>query len=108
MPKEQINRTQWKKIVLGGGLPGDDKPGVVHGTIEPEVYVRWTPGAFVQISMAHYHTVPWEELAPDDEDNPRAWPAPLDTYSGILSRNELNDFIKTLRRARDQAYGRDE
>jgi hypothetical protein len=108
MPKEQINRSEWKKILLGGGLPGEEEKGIEHGTIEPEVYVRWTPDSFVQLSMAHYETVPWSTLRADDFGNPSSWPASSDTFSGVLDRPEINKLIRTLRRARDAAYGRDE
>jgi len=84
MPKETIARR----------LNEDDTPKNV-------LQVYWLPYAEnVQINIKIYGEVaflPGDSVASDPE-----------LYSPSMSRKEINDLIKTLRRARDQVYGKDE
>ncbi len=109
MPREQIN------------YPAPYEPSVansadlaVHGESwpEPEVHVSWTrtadhgPG-HVQVSLLlPVGYVKHLAAALDAPDTPE--PSGIGAYSPALTRDELNRMIRTLRRARDQAYGQDE
>lgn len=90
MPKEVI---QW-----GGTTRLEDDESVILHT-EPTLQVKWFHDPdHVQVQF----DVSPEYLAQMVADN-----CPTVT-SNILSRREINHMIKTLRRARDAAYGADE
>lgn len=77
---------------------------------DPALAVRWNNSGHdregnIQISLLQYPKFTDEEYR-----DLRCWP-PSDvneTFTSMLSRSEVNVLIKTLRRARDQAYGQDE
>ena len=79
-----------KETIYGKSFP-------LHGATEPEVVVGWSKEAeHVEISVR----MPDDTvLVPGPEAN--GWYAQLD-------RAGINRLIKTLRKARDDAYGRDE
>lgn len=73
----------------------------------PALDVEWTrePTGHVQVAI-EMSREQWlrnaETLQADEQVTRRA------IYTDSLSRHEINHLIKTLRRARDAAYGRDE
>ncbi|QDK02666.1 hypothetical protein PP304_gp205 [Gordonia phage Phendrix] len=63
-----------------------------------DVTVHWSKEqGHVQVAITRYG-----EIWTDPDANSTT------LYSEAMTRYELNQMIKTLRRARDQAYGRDE
>jgi hypothetical protein len=107
MPREKINQAP---EFIPCTHDGDCPP--IHGEAwpEPEVHVSWTRGSdhgvgFVQVSLDCPHAYV-ESFARDleaDSDAPT-----VSVFSPSLDRSAVNRMIQTLRRARDQAYGRDE
>lgn len=95
MPREQIN---YRQIVTT-----QDNDRELHTELPSTcVHVGWNRAGWVQISLA----LPKEKL-----DN---WVASLTNdqpepslFSEVLSRDDVNKMIRTLRKARDQAYGTD-
>lgn len=86
--------------------PGDPQP---EGTVlreEPSLDVYWNrDGEWVQVAI-DAPTDWWDRFWKDKQENK------LITASSVfveaLSRQEINHMIRTLRRARDAAYGSDE
>lgn len=109
MPKEQINYPLWRKTLHGlPGLSGSDEGATAD--IDPVLMVRWHDGSavegHVQLSIVRQETQLWKDF-----EEAESWPPGNSTserYSPVLSREEINRLIKTLRRARDSAYGHDE
>jgi len=94
MPREQINYPN-----LDQGL----HPNMTEDTSwhDPAVHVGWTPnGEKVQVA---FEADPNHLLAVADGDRD----VRRMVWSPVLSRDEVNRLIKTLRRARDAAYGVD-
>lgn len=88
MPREQITYAQ------------ADSPHV-----QPELHVSWNkagsmPG-HVQVAIETNRPALATYLAEDET-------AIVGVYTEVLSRGDINRLIQVLRRARDQAYGRDE
>lgn len=125
MPKEQIT---WPQAVqLGPPCEHTEIPCSCPRIADtwPQVNVRWAAAGHdrygnVQISLVEYEKPTWDEystrleqalnevserMAVRDGDILKE---EKETFSAVLSRSEINEFIKVLRRARDQAYGRDE
>jgi len=111
MPREQINFP----APLEPSQDWNGTPPPVHGEAwpEPELNVSWTRAADhgpgnVQVSLL-LPTAYVEHLAKSlaDPDSP-AGVSGIGAFSPSLPRDELNRLIRTLRRARDQAYGADE
>ncbi|UDL15930.1 hypothetical protein QEH42_gp288 [Microbacterium phage Pumpernickel] len=87
--------------------PGDDIPPEAKVREEQSLEVNWNrDGGWVQLSIvAPYQW--WEKAV--DPDHFDVHGAPYQSvYTDVLSRSEINHLIKTLRRARDAAYGADE
>ncbi len=109
MPREQINFPAPFEPQF------DNSPDLaVHGESwpEPELNVSWTRGVdhgigVVQVSML-LPVAYVKHLANSLADPERMEPSGIGAFSPSLSRDELNRLIRTLRRARDQAYGHDE
>jgi hypothetical protein len=111
MPREQITHGS-KAYVLNGYLlePEGDVP---KGAIEvnaPQLHVSWTRADPEYASESHVqlclevdvHEV--EQRAASNEGNvSHNW-----FYTDSLDRQTLNHLIRTLKRARDAAYGADE
>lgn len=109
MPREQINFPAPFEPHF------DNSPDLaVHGESwpEPELNVSWTRAADhgmgnVQVSLllpVGYVKHLGAALAEPDGLEPSG----IGAFSPSLGRDELNRLIRTLRRARDQAYGADE
>ena len=121
MPKEQIN---YPDVIehRSTGTASSDEP--VRGPLgdgttwyEPIVNVRWHSAGHdrignVQVSL-QAPIAAWTQMADslrDAIDKAVEWEEGWmpEAYSPSLSRSEINTLIRVLRRARDQAYGRDE
>lgn len=109
MPREQINFPRPFEPV-----PDDCVPPPIHGEAwpEPELNVSWTRAAdhgmgLVQVSLL-LPVAYVKHLAADLANPERPEPSGIGAFSPALNRDEMNRLIRTLRRARDQAYGQDE
>lgn len=107
MPREQINHPapfQPRAESIGLAIHGESWP-------EPEVHLSWLAGSHdapghVQVAIncdVAYLRHLLAEAEDDRIDGPCAF-----AFSPILDRTAMNKLIRTARRARDQAYGRDE
>jgi len=117
MPKEQINHPQTSQMHYSCGLEPCVCTPKAH--TDPALFVRWATDGHdrhgnVQVSLLEYDKPAWDEwlagygeLAAKSDRIPVPPPAD-ERFSAVLSRSELNDLIRVLRKARDQAYGRDE
>ncbi len=111
MPKEKINQLKAKPIIGSVGCSNSSTDlnltpavGVVVDTESAVVQVGWNNAGWVQVSMeADKSYLQFAIDTPDGETSDRST-----IYSPVLSRGEINKLIRTLRRARDAAYGRDE
>jgi hypothetical protein len=102
-----------REVVYGDGVPygTPEEPGPARTIVE----VSWSRGSHVQVatrcvravdSGTVYEAQPGEPGADEDlagQGIPRAF----GVFTG-LDRQGINLLIKNLRRARDQAFGRDE
>jgi len=83
-----------------------DIPKDAFITVRPSLDVTWTrAGEWVQVSI----DVPvplLHELVSDCGHNPEI--ISINVVTDILTRSEINNMIRTLRRARDAVYGSDE
>lgn len=108
-----------REAVYGSERPYGTSEGTDWVPVNPVVEVTWSREAgHIQIATCSYdgvlggklHEVPKEIIAagyvqPGEEE---AW---LDRNQGMyvsLDREGINKLIRNLRRARDQAFGRDE
>lgn len=95
MPKEKISK-------IKDALPEASDPGETPERT-PTVQVGWTRDGWVQVSVEGDPSYfQFAANAPDPGDGR------CTVYSDSLDREELNKLIRVLRRARDQAFGRDE
>lgn len=108
MPREQINypariADDIDSKPSDGGVPVYARRGT-GGCTAPSLHVGWQMDSWVQIHFEADRQY-FEFIAenPDASDPDRTT-----GYTPVLSRDEINKLIKVLRRARDQAYGRDE
>lgn len=103
MPRTQINYPPVRPKTTDPATPPSD--GVYVG--DPTVHVVWMPaarGGHVQVALEVEQA--YAELVlqhPNGES-----PSTTYLYSPPLDRADLNKMIRTLRQARDAAYGRDE
>jgi len=110
MPREQINFPESKQVlnaekiqkVIDGELQIFQKSDSVTHT-DPAVHVSWhnvgnDHDGHVQIALECDRS--YFEQFPDEERGCR--------FSPVLTRSDVNKLIRVLKRARDQAYGRDE
>jgi hypothetical protein len=116
MPKEQINFPApfEPRCTCSGNDGCTNCPPAIHGEAwpEPELNIGWGkandygPG-HVQVSML----LPvgyLKHLAASLASADAAAPAGIAAFSPALSRDELNRLIRMARKARDEAFGRDE
>lgn len=114
MPKEQINYPRPVEMHHDCGL--DDGKCTCTPTADtmPTVAVRWGDAndGNVQLVLMEHEQPAWADwIATKPWDGPLAYPAPPvehERHSAVLGRRDINKLIQVLRRARDQAYGRDE
>jgi hypothetical protein len=105
MPREQINHPQEPDIVSDTGDKAVPEPIGTKVMENPAVvHVGWNRAGWVQVSIEADQTY-FRFVAenPDAQGDGRTT-----AYVPPLSRDEVNKMIRALRRARDQAYGRDE
>jgi hypothetical protein len=111
MPKEVIQHPDSTDVRLGS-TGGEEQVNVYTS---PALTVRWgsshtgsgghtVPGD-VQITISEFPVISKAEF-----HEAKSWPPDpsRETHSAGLDRAQLNALIKVLRRARDQAFGRDE
>ncbi len=83
-----------------------------HTAPEFDVTVAWGRDTTVQICTtaadADERLRAWVEQVEGIQSQPGASFAMFDGWHVDLNRQQVNDLIRTLRRARDQAFGRDE
>lgn len=116
MPREQINypKAATGTLMLEGILsdtggtatiaPDSPLSGEVVTRCAPVVHVGWQKDGWVQVAIegdVSYFRFAAEH--PDGETSDRST-----VYVDPMSRDEINKLIRTLRRARDQVFGRDE
>lgn len=115
MPREQINYPRVDKAVewnptADGDSPAawlGDKPipdGVAVMQSAPTLHVGWHKDSWVQLSIEG--DVSYFRFAADSPDGET--PGRSSVYTEPLGREEINKLIRSLRRARDQVFGRDE
>ena len=115
MPKEKINFPRVGQPIDWIPQLGEDQPGAwAEGVPEPvptsvvsddaQVQVGWHKDSYVQVSIeGHVSYFRFAAENPDGDTSERST-----VYTPPLSREEINKMIRTLRRARDQVFGRDE
>jgi len=106
MPREKINHAAPFEPTTNGDGPA------IHGESwpEPEALLSWTRGAdygpgFVQVALECPRAYILN-LAADLKANPDM--ETIGVYSPALTRDHVNALVRTARKARDQAFGRDE
>ncbi len=86
----------------------------IQSTTAPEfdVTVAWGRDTNVQVATAandaDKRLREWTEVADGAETQPGTSFRLFDGWHVDLTRQQVNDLIRVLRRARDQAFGRDE
>lgn len=103
MPREQINFPEVQEIHSGSCDGKGNSEQRVEKYTDPAVHVNWHSagtdhGGHVQVSLECDRS--YFEKFPDEERG--------DRYSPVLTRSDVNKLIRILKRARDQAYGKDE
>lgn len=112
MPREKVAVVRWRiydkdgrNVNSGVGEPSEVPEGG-HISYSPGVELHWSREyGNVQLSVefpAEQWIVNAEQLKEDPDIKMRG------IFTDGLSRREINDLIRTLRRARDAAYGKDE
>lgn len=87
--------------------PGDDALPDATFREEPSLEVSWNrDGSWVQV--AYVAPTDWWDRFMADDPNGVHGPKYRTAYTDVLTRQEINNLIRTLRRARDAAYGSDE
>lgn len=95
MPKETISSTPNSNTVSVSW--GKDRPGIQLVTASSTRLVASTVERFGQ-----------GDYPAREDAQPVAEGLPFDGWYADLDRDEVNKLIRVLRRARDQAFGRDE
>ena len=110
MPKQQINFPESHTHLPAPAYPGET-PDELLTSWDPAITVHWDKGDFngengarVTIDLAVRPPLTRQEAAALQGSAPEA----ANAQTGPLSRAEINRLIAALRRARDQAYGKDE
>ncbi len=111
MPKEQINYPEPFVPREPSGTAGSGDPAI-HGESwpEPTVHVSWLSATgdhdgHVQVAIKAPRA--YLKMLTEESDT-QPFVAEPGVYSPVLDRVALNKMIRVLRKARDQAYGRDE
>ncbi|WP_144834087.1 hypothetical protein [Microbacterium sp. BH-3-3-3] len=105
MPRERVQHGKSYPIhELSGG--GGEAAGA-YSDVTPSLDIEWArdPQGRVQIAI-EFSRERWMAIAKDLQDNSVVEARAI--YTESLDRRELNHMIRTLRRARDAAYGADE
>lgn len=104
MPREQINYPDRYETLPDGMSVDPNAAPRDRADEEPSLHVNWDNDGLVQVSinMTTDRIKRWSEHLNDAAVSHSAF------YTPILTRTEINKLIRTLRIARDKAYGRDE
>ncbi len=70
--------------------------------------VRWGRNGFVELGSRIVHGADHSDYVPTESERPEAAGNPIRGMYMSLDRAQINDLIRNLRKARDQAFGRDE
>lgn len=72
--------------------------------------VAWRPGdtGFVQLATTNQNSTFTFDPEPDTQTQSAITPTPFDGWRITLDREGINRLIRSLRKARDSVYGRDE
>ena len=112
--------TVGEMVTVGVERSGQEyKPGVTESLSDderiyeqPSLDVTWNRDAgWVQIGLMappEWFRQALESSSWVDADGKTQWPVETGVFTEVLTRNEINHMIKTLRRARDAAFGADE
>lgn len=117
MPREKINNPRSSDFVHWKAAEGEPTPKAWLPDSEPGrqvdpdsavAQVSWLKDSWVQLAIEA--DVSYLQFAADTPDGePLTSDSQRSTvYTPPLSRDEVNHMIRTLRRARDQVFGRDE
>lgn len=101
MPKEQINYPRIRQVLQDGA--SITLPVASEVSDDVCVSVGWNRSGWVQVTLETPTKHLAQVLASYANDNV----GDAVVYSETLSREEVNKLIRTLRKARDQAYGSD-
>ena len=92
-----------KEVVYGEGpVFGPESPA--RSVLE----VRWSRNGFVEIGSRIVHAADLSAYVPTEQERPDLNGAAIPGLYMALDRAAINETIRHLRRARDQAFGRDE
>lgn len=95
MPKETVYGT--------GPIYGEDSSAI------PIIEVRWSKDVgFVELGTRIVHRADHSNYIPTVEEDPERAGAEIRGLFMSFERSQINNLIRNLRRARDQAFGRDE
>lgn len=70
--------------------------------------VRWGRNGFVELGARIVHGADHSDYKPTEAESPGSGGKAMRGHYMSLDRPQINDLIRHLRRARDQAFGRDE
>jgi hypothetical protein len=89
-------------------LPKDNVDCMAMPGIRAEVL--WRPGdtGFVQLATTNQHSTFTLDPEPETVTQSSITPTPLAGWHVTLDREGINRLIRSLRKARDSVYGRDE
>ena len=109
MPKEQINRQKYYKVVVGASPDGTG--GQEFDAQDPVVNVNWLKSdvgaGHVQISIDVPMSAIYEAADANRAAGDEAAASSSLVWTPALERDEINKMIRILRHARDQALGSD-
>lgn len=92
-----------KEVIVGDRVVfGPESPAT------PLIEVRWGRNGFVEFGMRTVHGADHSDYIPTEDERPGSNGEPIRGRYMSLERHQINDLIRHLRRARDQAFGRDE
>jgi hypothetical protein len=111
MPRERIHHGALILVDNMNQVPEriyrPDEPQPVNTTIrqQPSLDVTWNrEGSYVQVSI----DVPSNIWLSQAEEIKEMGMVSMGIFTDVMDRREINHMIRTLRRARDAAYGADE
>lgn len=70
--------------------------------------VRWSRSEFVELALRIVDPTDHEDYSPTEAEWPGSGGEAIRGTYMPLERHQINELIRHLRRARDQAFGRDE
>ena len=108
MPREQLHFLRSERKTSESVVPTgvDSEPVITADAWDeflPLVQVHWQPEDHVQFSVQVDKAALRRAVEENDDDS-----STVGFFTETLSRQELNNAIKVLRRARNQAFGADE